>query len=295
MNFEYLLSDEFKELSHEEKIKAVEELVTKVENGELKDNEMLRLFCVEEHSPDNRLSFEEIIKDLGKEKVVNLLVEATEKARIVSNINISDKICDFAHKIINDEMTEEDYNSFKAIVTMASPSISFNGSYLVMKNCLEYIEEMQNEIPYPFDIATSIHPAAAVMNFAAVMSKKSVFNKFWLHDTGLIHETLYELGENIVDTWKSYISKNENAIEYDEITICAALIVYAERKMSSAMMPNVSEIMEFSHITDIDKNDKLPFSFAEGLRILLEDTELSPLEIDMICEKMGEHFKEFKP
>ena len=91
MNFEYLLSDEFKELSHEEKIKAVEELVTKVENGELKDNEMPRLFCVEEHSPDNRLSFEEIIKDLGKEKVVNLLVEATEKARIVSNINISDK------------------------------------------------------------------------------------------------------------------------------------------------------------------------------------------------------------
>ena len=31
MNFEYLLSDEFKELSHEEKIKAVEELV-KTEN-----------------------------------------------------------------------------------------------------------------------------------------------------------------------------------------------------------------------------------------------------------------------
>ena len=26
--------------------------------------------------------------------------------------------------------------------------------------------------------------------------------------------------------------------------------------MSSAMMPNVSEIMEFSHITDIDKNDR---------------------------------------
>ena len=77
MNFEYLLSDEFKELSHEEKIKAVEELVTKVENGELKDDEMPRLFCVEEHSPDNRLSFEEIIKDLGKEKVVNLLVEST--------------------------------------------------------------------------------------------------------------------------------------------------------------------------------------------------------------------------
>lgn len=211
MNF--MSSDEFKKMSHDEKREAIRNLI-----HEIKKDSSARavLFNPEEQKS---YSLNELIDAIGEEKVIDLLIRAIEKGDMSPRSFTKDELKEAFKRKANGTATPEDEQMINLFnhVTEESEQIQLNKNLTAI--VIELIDFAQNARHFNPTFGDFLATFNIIATITGMFTDGTSLSKYQQTGPVTVHHIAKEIADDILKTWTDTCSE----VPDDYMMLCALL------------------------------------------------------------------------
>lgn len=206
-----VMSDEFREMSDEEKRNIVRELIHIVSKDTSNAGVLLN------PRTHKMSSMTELIEEVGEDKLVDILIEAILEGRTATQFVTNEMVTEALKRKQEGTATERDEQLLKAFKSVMdqTEAIQINKNFLTV--IVELVEFIQKDRKYDVtmgDLLASMNVMGAVTAMFSNGSNLENYNSF---DTG--HEIISQVSKSIVEKFESSV----NTMPDDYTMMCAYL------------------------------------------------------------------------